>query len=250
MVCLILAAGYATRLYLLTENYPKPLLEVQGKTVLDWLLSDVDTIEDLEKYVVVSNHKFYDHFSFWKETSSLTHPIIVLDDGSTENSNRLGAVKDILFAIDSLDLNEDLLVLAGDNLLDFSLSGFVSFFHQKQATCIIRHFEPSLAALQRTGVATIDSSDKVLVMEEKPKEPKSNWAVPPFYVYKKEDLPLIRKAIQAGCNTDAPGSFIAWLCKQASVYAYPMPGKRWDIGNLESYEQVKREYDSSHLRKA
>ena len=226
------------------------MLSVKGKTVLDWLLSDVDGMEGIEKYVVVSNHKFYDHFSSWKETSSLTHPIIVLDDGSTENSNRLGAVKDILFAIDSLDLNEDLLVLAGDNLLDFSLSGFVSFFHQKQSTCIMRHFEPSLAALQRTGVATIDSCDKVLVMEEKPKEPKSNWAVPPFYVYKKEDLPLIRKAIQAGCNTDAPGSFIAWLCKQTSVYAYLMPGKRWDIGNLESYEQVKREYDSSHLRKA
>ena len=249
MICLILAAGYATRLYPLTENFPKPLLDVQGRTVLDWLLSDVDGMEGIEKYVVVSNHKFYDHFSTWKENSTLTHPIVVLDDGSTENSNRLGAVRDILFAIDELDLDEDLLVLAGDNLLDFSLSGFVSFFKTKQATCIMRHYEPSLAALQRTGVATIDSSDKVLVMEEKPKEPKSNWAVPPFYVYKKDDLPLIRKAIESGCSTDAPGSFIAWLCDQTSVYAYPMPGKRWDIGNLESYEQVKREFDGSYLAK-
>ena len=249
MICLILAAGYATRLYPLTENFPKPLLDVQGRTVLDWLLSDVDRIEGIGKYVVVSNHKFYDHFTAWKESCSLSHPVVILDDGSTDNSNRLGAVKDILFAIEELEIDEDLLVLAGDNLLDFSLSGFVSFFTEKQSTCIMRHYEPSLAALQRTGVATIDSSDKVLLMEEKPREPKSNWAVPPFYVYKKEDLPLIRKAIDSGCNTDAPGSFIAWLCSHTPVYAYPMPGKRWDIGNLQSYEQVKQEFDGSRLLK-
>ncbi|MGH0052370.1 MAG: nucleotidyltransferase family protein [Sphaerochaetaceae bacterium] len=249
MTCLILAAGYATRLYPLTENFPKPLLPVQGQTVLDWLLSDVDAMEGMDSYVVVSNHKFYDHFISWKESSTLSHPITILDDGSTTNEERLGAVKDIVFAMDQLDLNDDLLVLAGDNLLDFSLFGFVSFFQEKQATCIMRHYEPSLERLQRTGVATVDDSERVILMEEKPKEPKSNWAVPPFYVYKKETISLIRKAIQAGCNTDAPGSFIAWLCKQTSVYAYPMPGKRWDIGNLESYEQVKREFSGPHLRK-
>ena len=183
MTCLILAAGYATRLYPLTENFPKPLLDVQGRTVLDWLLSDVDGIEGIEKYVVVSNHKFYDHFTAWKESCSLSHPVVVLDDGSTDNPNRLGAVKDILFAIEEQEIDEDLLVLAGDNLLDFSLSGFVSFFTEKQSTCIMRHYEPSLAALQRTGVATIDSSDKVLLMEEKPKEPKSNVSIKPNTPY-------------------------------------------------------------------
>jgi glucose-1-phosphate thymidylyltransferase len=140
MICLILAAGYATRLYPLTENFPKPLLDVQGRTVLDWLLSDVDCIEGIGKYVVVSNHKFYDHFTTWKESCSLSHPVVVLDDGSTDNSNRLGAVKDILFAIEEQEIDEDLLVLAGDNLLDFSLGGFVSFFQEKQSTCIMRHY--------------------------------------------------------------------------------------------------------------
>ena len=140
MICLILAAGYATRLYPLTENFPKPLLDVQGRTVLDWLLSDVDGIEGIGKYVVVSNHKFYDHFTTWKERCSLFHPVIVLDDGSTDNSNRLGAVKDILFAIEEQEIDEDLLILAGDNLLDFSLSGFVSFFQEKQTTCIMPTF--------------------------------------------------------------------------------------------------------------
>lgn len=249
VTCLILAAGYATRLYPLTENFPKPLLDVQEKSVLDWLLSDVDSIEGIESYVVISNHKFYNHFLSWKESSSISRPITILDDGSTDNENRLGAVKDILFAIKSFNFNEDLLVLAGDNLLDFSLSGFVSYFKEKQATCIMRHYEPSFERLQRTGVASIDTDDKVLLMEEKPKVPKSNWAVPPFYIYKKEDLPMIKQAISAGCNTDAPGSFISWLCSQTSMYAYPMPGKRWDIGNLESYDLVKKEYTGFHLGK-
>ncbi len=173
MHCLILCAGYATRLYPLTENFPKPLLPVQGKSVLDWLLSDVDTIPGIDRYVIISNHKFYDHFASWKESSTHSHSITILDDGSTDNENRLGAVKDILFAIDQLDLKEDLLVLAGDNLLDFSFSGFVSFFREKQGTCIMRHYEPSITRLQRTGVASIDDSDKVLLMKEKPKEPKS-----------------------------------------------------------------------------
>jgi len=115
-------------------------LDVQGRTVLDWLLSDVDGIEGIGKYVVVSNHKFYDHFTTWKERCSLFHPVIVLDDGSTDNSNRLGAVKDILFAIEEQEIDEDLLILAGDNLLDFSLSGFVSFFQEKQTTCIMPTF--------------------------------------------------------------------------------------------------------------
>lgn len=242
MICIILAAGYATRLYPLTENYPKPLLDVQGKTVLDWLLSDVDRIKKIDKFVLISNHKFYHHFVSWRESCSLSSRVVVLDDGSTANENRFGALKDILFAIESLDLDDDLLVLAGDNLLDFSLSGFVSFFRQKDATCIMRHYEDDIARLQRTGVAVVDNDDKVLSMEEKPKEPKSNWAIPPFYIYKRQDVPLLREAIAAGCNTDAPGSFITWLCKHSVVYAYPMPGKRWDIGNLESYEQVKREY--------
>ncbi len=162
MICLILAAGYATRLHPLTENFPKPLLDVQGRTVLDWLLSDVDRIEGIGKYVVVSNHKFFDHFTAWQESCSLSHPVVVLDDGSTDNSNRLGAVRDILFAIEEQEIEEDLLVLAGDNLLDFSLSGFVSYFKEKHSTCIMRHYEPSLAALQRTGELSVPATTSTI----------------------------------------------------------------------------------------
>ncbi len=242
MICLILAAGYATRLYPLTENFPKPLLEVKGKAVLSWLLDDVDTIAGISEYVVITNHKFLPSFQVWKEGCALSHPVTLLDDGSTDNENRLGAVKDIVFAIEQLALDDDLLVLAGDNVLEFSFKDFVRFFSSVQTTCIMRHWEPSTERLCRTGVATVDENSLVLEMEEKPKNPKSNWAVPPFYIYKKEDLTNIQKAIGSGCNTDAPGSFIAWLSSITPVHAFEMPGKRYDIGNLESYEQVKRDF--------
>ena len=197
MKCLILAAGYATRLYPLTENFPKPLLTVGDKTILDWLIDDIDT---------------------------------------------LGAVKDIQFAIDKLGLDDDMLVIAGDNVLDFSLTKFISYAKQKNTSCIMRYYEAVEKKLQKCGVVEIDENDRILSMEEKPAHPKSNWCCPPFYYYTKADAKLVQKGIDSGCGTDAPGSYIAWLCGETTVHAMEMPGSRYDIGNLESYERVKAEY--------
>ena len=138
MKCLILAAGYATRLYPLTENFPKPLLKVQEKTILDWLLEDIDKASCVDQYVVISNHKFAEHFRKWADGHRL--PITVLDDGTESNETRLGAVRDIQYAIDTLQLSEDLLVIAGDNLLDFSLTGFLKYQKKKNTTCIMRYY--------------------------------------------------------------------------------------------------------------
>lgn len=240
MKCLILAAGYATRLYPLTENFPKPLLKVRDKTILDWLIDDIDTLNAVDEYVVISNHKFAPHFEAWAKEN--TKKITVVDDGTSTNETRLGAVKDIQFAIEKLHLDDDMLVIAGDNLLDFSLTKFIQYAKIKQTTCIMRYFEPNEKKLQKCGVAEVDETDKIIRLTEKPAEPKSNWACPPFYYYKKEDVQLVAKGIEAGCGTDAPGSFIAWLCTQTPVHAMEMPGKRYDIGNLESYQKVQEEY--------
>lgn len=243
MKCVVLAAGYATRLYPLTENFPKPLLKVQEKTILDWIIGDLESSGQIDEFVVVSNHKFYDIFIQWAKQRGAGTKITVLDDGTVDNEHRLGAVKDIAFAINSCDIAEPIVVVAGDNLTDFSLKNFVEYYKEKGHTCIMRHFEPSVEKLRRTGVIRIDEADKVLEMQEKPAEPVSNWAVPPFYAYSAEDLALINKAVEEGvCNVDAPGDFIAWLCTQSDVYAYLMPGKRYDIGNLQSYEEICREY--------
>lgn len=240
MKCLILAAGYATRLYPLTENFPKPLLKVGDKTILDWLIDDIDAAGVVDGYVVISNHKFAHHFDNWARTKK--QAITVVDDGTESNETRLGAVKDIQFAIEKLGLDDDMLVIAGDNLLDFSLCRFIAYAQEKKASCILRYYEPETKRLLKSGVVTVDGTDLVLKMTEKSPNPESNWCTPPFYYYTAQDARLVEKGIAAGCGTDAPGSYIAWLCTQTSVYAMEMPGARYDIGNLESYEQVQRQY--------
>ena len=240
MICVALCAGYATRLYPLTENFPKPLLAVQGKTILDHLIEDIDTLGAVDEYVVISNHKFAHHFDAWAKDKA--QKITVVDDGTSSNETRLGAVRDIQFAIDTLDLDDDMLVIAGDNLLDFSLTRFITYAQQKATSCIMRYFEESEQRLHKCGVVEIDADDKILSMEEKPAQPKSHWCCPPFYYYTREDTRLVKVGIERGCGVDAPGSYIAWLSGEVTVHAMEMPGKRYDIGNLESYEAVQREY--------
>ncbi len=237
MKCLILAAGYATRLRPLTDNFPKPLLPVGGKPILDWLVEDIAATGKVDGFVVISNHKFASIFEKW--SASRPEDIRVVDDGTSTNETRLGAVRDIQFAIEALDLEDDFLVIAGDNLLDFSLSEFLEYSSSKGTSCVMRYYEPLEEKLRKCGVLQVDSDGLILGMEEKPSEPKSHWACPPFYFYRREDAMRIPEAIASGCGVDAPGSLVAWLSSKAPVHAMEMPGKRFDIGNLKSYEAVK-----------
>ena len=240
MKCLILAAGYATRLYPLTENFPKPLLDVGGKTILDWLLDDMDTAGVIDEYVVISNHKYAHHFESWAATKTMK--ITVVDDGTTSNETRLGAVRDIQYAIDKLGLDDDLLVMAGDNLLNFSMTSFIRYALQKNAPCTMRYYEPSLKKLQKSGVVAVDETDAITVMTEKAPEPPSNWVSVAFYYYPKDVAKGIHQALAEGCGTDAPGSFLIWVSKRFTSYAMEMPGKRFDVGDIASYTQVQKEY--------
>ena len=172
MKCLILAAGYATRLYPLTENFPKPLLKVGEKTILDWLLDDIDTAGTVDTYIVISNHKFAKHFEEWAADHTL--PITVVDDGTSTNETRLGAVCDMQFAIDRLGLDDDLLVIAGDNVLDFSLTAFLRYALNKGTSCTMRYFETDEKRLKKSGISEIGDDDILLSLEEKPEHPKSN----------------------------------------------------------------------------
>jgi len=237
MKALILAAGYATRLYPLTQNFPKPLLEIGGISILDRLLKDLDSIPEIDQQIVVTNSTYAPIF---KKELANRKELIIVDDGTTTNDNRLGAVKDILYVLDHLHIEDDLLVLAGDNVVDFSFAPFITFAVEKSRSCLTCHEEPSIPALQKTGVLEADQTMRVLAMHEKPQVPPSHWAVPPFYFYQKNDLPLISKALENGCGADAPGNLMAWLCKQTEVYAWPLPGKRYDIGDLASYEAVNK----------
>ena len=239
---IVIAAGYATRLYPLTENFPKPLLKIGERSILDRILDDVDGIEDIDEHIIVTNHKFAEIFNNWvseRKQKPGTKPIRIIDDGTTDNENRLGAVKDLLLAIDEFDINDDIMVLAADNVLDFSFQGFVNFFKQKNTSVIMCYHEPELYKLQRTGVIAVDDDMKVLEMQEKPEHPVSNWAVPPFYIYKKNDLPLIRDCLNHGCGFDAPGNLAHYLVNATTIHAWIMPGSRYDIGSLDSYKEAQ-----------
>ena len=243
MTCVVLAAGYGTNLYPLTENFPKPLLEFNGKTILDWLLDDIDNSEAINRYAVISNHFFVERFEEWAAEKQLSAPIDILDDGTETNDTRLGAVIDIQFAIEELRLSDDLLVIAGDNLPEFSICGFIDYFYSKRHTCVMRCFEDDFKALTRSCVVDFTQDDRVLSIENPSENPKTNWSVPPMYIYAKNDIRLVEKSITSGENTDAPESFIKWLCKRTPVYAMKMHGKTYDIGDINSYSHAQKCYN-------
>ena len=237
---IVIAAGYATRLGELTKNFPKPLLKIGNSTILDRMLADIDRIPDIDEHIVVTNHKFAHIFREWAEKQTYAKPITVVDDGTETNDTRLGAVCDLLLALDQLQIDDDLLVVAADNILYFSFQEFVDFAREKQTSCIMCHEQPDVEKLRRTGVIVVDDQMRVLNMEEKPQEPKSHWAVPPFYIYRQEDLPLVRGAVDNGCGRDAPGNLAHYMVEHTTMHAWPMSAGRFDIGSLDTYYEAQR----------
>ena len=235
---IVIAAGYATRLGELTRNFPKPLLQIGSSTILGRLLDDIDQIDAIDEHVIVTNHKFAPIFKQWAATRHYTKPLTIVDDGTETNETRLGAVCDLLLAMERLQLDDDLLVVAADNLLFFSFSEFVDFARAKNTSCIMCHEQPSVERLQCTGVVELDADMRVLGMEEKPQHPKSHWAVPPFYIYLKKDLDLVRHAVENGCGKDAPGNLAHYMVGHTVMHAWPMSAGRFDIGSLDTYHQA------------
>lgn len=239
---IVIAAGYATRLGELTKNFPKPLLKIGNNTILGRMLDDIDQIPDIDEHIIITNHKFVNHFSDWSKQANLKNKITIVDDGTETNETRLGAVCDLLFAMEKLNINDDMLVVAADNLLFFRFSEFTEFAKQKNTSCIMCHEQPSIEKLQRTGVVELDENFKVLGMEEKPQQPKSHWAVPPFYIYLKKDLDLIRHAVENGCGKDAPGNLAHYMVEHTTMHAWPMSASRFDIGSLDTYYLAVEKY--------
>lgn len=238
MKTIVIAAGYATRLGEMTKNYPKPLLKIGNKSILERMLDDIDTIADIDEHIVITNHRFAHIFESWAKEQNYSKPITIVDDGTSTNETRLGAVGDLLFAMDKLQLNDDLLVVAADNLLFFSFREFVEFAKQKQTSCIMYHEQPSSEKLQRTGVVVLDENNRVLEMAEKPQVPKTHHAVPPFYLYMTKDFDLIRHSLENGCGNDAPGNLAHYIVDHTTMHAWPMNGDRFDIGSLDTYYEA------------
>jgi len=238
MKTIVIAAGYATRLGELTKNFPKPLLKIGKSSILGRMLDDIDRIAEIDEHIIVTNHKFAHIFEDWKKEQNYKKPITIIDDGTETNETRLGAVCDLLLAMEKCHIDDDMLVVAADNILYFSFQEFVDFAREKQTSCIMCHEQPSIEKLQRTGVIVVDDNMRVLNMEEKPQKPKSHWAVPPFYIYIKKDLELVRHSVENGCGKDAPGNLAHYMVDRTTMHAWPMSAGRFDIGSLDTYKEA------------
>ena len=243
MKVVILAAGYATRLYPLTLTQPKPLLPVAGRPMIEQVLDKLAPIGGIGRVYVVTNAKFAGHFQQWADgyhagKSKLDFTIV--NDGSKDDSDKLGAIGDLHLVITRENLDDDLVVVAGDNLFSHSLGGFGQFCRQKRSPVLGVYDVGGLEEAKRYGVVDVDAEGKITRFEEKPKNPTSTLVGIALYYYPRNILPAIQRYIAEGNNRDQPGRLVQWLYPRTSVYTWTVPGIWYDIGSKETLEQANR----------
>ena len=243
MKLIVLAAGYATRLYPLTLNQPKPLLAVAGKPMLEHVLDNISTIREIDHAYVVTNAKFVTHFEKWAEgyrRPNLNFGFTIVNDKSTDDSNKLGAIGDLHLVLTQHNINEDVIVVGGDNLFSHDLGGFGDYCRQQNAPVTGVYDVGDLEQIKKYNAIEIDENSRISYFEEKPKEPKSTLTGIALYFYPKSTLPLIHEYIAAGNNPDQPGRLVQWLYPRVPFYVWKVPGLWFDIGSIETLEEANR----------
>ncbi len=236
MNAIFLCAGNGTRLYPLTQDKPKPLLSIGGHALLNHLIWKLETISSLDQIVIVSNARFYKQFIQWQKTISTKKKISIVNDGTSDNDHRLGAIPDLKLGMSALAKESDLMVLAGDNLFDLGLTEFASYAASKRPAVTVGIYDVQDRTLaSKYGLIKTDSSGKITAFLEKPKDPPTTLASMGIYFFPKETLAYVDRYLQSHGNPDAPGFYISWLTKQIDVYAFPFQGTWFDIGDLNSY---------------
>lgn len=240
MKVIILCAGYATRLYPLTENMPKSLLPVGDKPILEWILERVQKIPGIEAVYLVTNQKFSGHFEAWVAKVKYPWPVEVVNDHTTSNETRLGAIGDLAYVIKTQKINPcDLLVVAGDNFFDFDLTSFVDFGKKKRPHGVIAVYDVGDKELAKCyGLVRTDTKGRILEFQEKPAEPATTLASSGIYWLPKETWSLLDRYITSGHNTDQPGHYMRWLAETSGLFAFSLKGQWLDIGDLASYQKA------------
>ncbi len=239
MKAIILAAGYATRLYPITKDTPKPLLPICGKPIINYLVEEINEIDCIDSIYVISNGVFFNQFEEWKNNTTSRATIHILNDNTFDNDTRLGAIGDINLCINNYKIDDDVVIIAGDNLFDYKLSDFYNeFLKQNKDSVCVKKLD-NIETLKGFAVASVNEDNIITNLIEKPKEPQSNIAVYATYIYKKDTLPLFKKYLDEGNNKDAPGYFVEYLYTIKNVYAYEFNGNCIDIGTIDSYNSVK-----------
>ena len=243
MKLIVLAAGYATRLYPLTRNQPKPLLQVAGKPMMEHVLDNLKPIREINHIYVVTNEKFANHFQKWADAYGAAHPhagITIINDHSTDDTNKLGAIGDMNLVINQVQIDDDLAVVAGDNLFSESLEGFGAFARKKQAPVLAVYDVGDLEQIKKYNSIEVDSEGRITYFEEKPAAPKTTLTGIALYYYPKSVLPLISQYIAEGNNADQPGRLVQWLYSRIPFYVWQVPGIWFDVGSKETLEEANR----------
>ncbi len=243
MKCILLCAGYATRLFPLTKNFPKALLEIEeGKPLLNYIVEEVNTIPEVDGIALITNERYAPHFTKWAEELHNEKNITVYNDHTTSNEDRLGAIGDIHYVINKAGIDDDVLIIAGDNLFTYPLKKVIEYYHTKNAPVVCATEIDDVNILRGFAVAELNEKDQIMNLIEKPHTPPTNIAVYATYVYPKEILDQIRLYLEEGNNPDAPGYFVEYLYKKMPVYAYRFEGECYDVGTHEALDQVRKIY--------
>lgn len=243
MTAIILAAGYGTRLYPLTLNKPKALLEVGGKTILDRLFEKIEPEKDCKRAIIVTNEKFHKNFENWAEASGYSFTIEVINDKTKDNKTRLGAIGDINLVLKKTGAKDDLLIAGSDNLYDLDLKDFVEFGRGKSPfSSIALHDVKDIALARKYGICSLDGESRVIDFEEKPKSPKSTLAATALYYIPKEKVPKINDYMKTDFSKDAPGNLMKWLAGVDKLFGYVFAGSWYDIGDKMSLENADDEF--------
>jgi glucose-1-phosphate thymidylyltransferase len=243
MKVIILGAGYATRLYPLTLNQPKPLLDVAGKPMIEHVLDNIAPIPGIDRVIVVTNAKFATHFQKWADNYRATKAKLdftIVNDGSTDDTNKLGAIGDLNLVLTREKIDDDIIVVAGDNLFSQSVEEFGRYCREKNAPVLAVYDVGNLEEIKKYNAITIDGSGKITFFEEKPKEPQSTITGIALYFYPRASLELIRQYIAEGNNPDQPGRLVQWMYQRTPFYTWRVPGLWYDIGSKETLEEANR----------
>jgi glucose-1-phosphate thymidylyltransferase len=242
MKALILGAGYATRLYPLTKTIAKPLLPLANRPMLDYLLDRIREADEIDEIHLVTNHKFAGSFGEW----AASRDVIVHDDGTTSEDDRLGAIGDMQFVIDAIGLDDDLLVVAGDNLFDYSVADYVGWWRGKgEASGVVLYDVGDLELVKKYSSVVVDEHERVTTLVEKPEAPTSTLVATASYIYHRSHVPLVKRYLDEGNPPDQPGRFLVWLVPRAPVYGYRAGGDWRDIGDAAQLLEA-----DNHLRAA
>jgi len=238
MKCIILCAGYATRLYPLTSDKPKSLLPIKGKPILDYIIEKVDQIEEVDEVFVVSNNKFYKNFLDWQNSRKFKKKVKTINDGTLDNESRLGGLGDLWFVIEKEKINDNLLVVLGDNFFDFDLDKVIDFFHKKNKEVVGLHDIGDLNEAKRFGVLKIQEDGKIISFVEKPEKPESTFVSTGIYVYSKDTIKKIEEYMKTDKPKDGPGNLVIYLMSLQDVYGLVLNEDWYDIGSIETYKRV------------